>query len=86
LEVPRSPKQLVEAMHWTPPSPNRYKINMDGVVFKEQKMAGVVILIRDEEGRLIGACSKKIEAPLSAIEVEAKAVDLGLQFAKGMSI
>ncbi|XP_050289785.1 uncharacterized protein LOC126727932 [Quercus robur] len=69
-------------MHWTPPSPNRYKINMDGVVFKEQKMVGVVILIRDEEGRLIGACSKKIEAPLGAIEAEAKAVDLGLQFAK----
>ena len=49
-------------------------------------MAGVGILIRDEEGQLIGACSKKIEAPLGAIEVEANVVELGLQFAKDMSI
>ena len=50
-------------------------------------MAGVGILIRDEEGRLVGACSKKIEAPLGAIiEVEAKAAEIGLHFAKDMSI
>lgn len=35
---------------------------------------------------MIGACSKKIEAPLGAIEAEAKAAELGLQFAKDMSI
>ena len=34
----------------------------------------------------VGACSKKIEAPLGAIEAEAKASELGLQFAKDMSI
>ena len=35
---------------------------------------------------MIGACSKKIDAPLGAIEVEAKAVKMGLHFAKDMSI
>ena len=49
-------------------------------------MAGVGILIRDATGQLIGAYSKKIDAPLGAIEAEAKAVELGLQFAKDMSI
>ena len=49
-------------------------------------MAGVGILIRDAEGRLIGACSKKIEALLGVIEAEAKATELGLQFARDMSI
>ena len=44
------------------------------------------IIIRDDAGQLIGAYSKKIEAPLGAIEVEAKAVEMGLQFAKDMSI
>ena len=58
---------------WTPPSPARYKINVDGAVFKEQKSAGVGIIIRDDAGQLIGAYSKEIKAPLGAIEVEAKA-------------
>ena len=49
-------------------------------------MAGVGILIRDAEGHLIGACSRKLKAPLGAIEVEAKAVELGLLFARDVSI
>ena len=44
------------------------------------------ILIRDAEGHLIDACSRKIEAPLGAIEAEAKAVELGLLFARNLSI
>ncbi|XP_075636690.1 uncharacterized protein LOC142608919 [Castanea sativa] len=86
MEVTAYPKQSAEVVVWTPPSPTRYKINVDGAVFKEQKLAGVGILIRDATGQLIGACSKKIEAPLGAIEADAKAVELGLQFAKDMSI
>ena len=81
-----SPKKLGEPVKWKPPSPNRYKVNMDGAVFKEKCMAGVGILIRDAEGHLIGACSRKLAAPLGAIEAEAKVVELGLLFAKDMSI
>ena len=79
-------KQPAAAVVWTPPSPNRYKINVDGAVFKEQKMAGVGILIRDAAGQMIDACNKKLDAPLGAMEVEAKSVELGLKFAKDMSI
>ena len=50
---------------------------MDGVVFALQKRASVGVLIRDAEGRLIRACSKKIMAPFGTIEVEAKAVNVG---------
>ena len=75
-----------EPVKWKPPSLNRYKINMDGAVFKEQRMASVGILIRDAEGQLIGACSRKLEVPLGAIEAEAKAVELGLMFARDLSI
>ena len=50
LDVRVSPQKQTVAVVWTPPSPNRYKINVDGAVFKEQKMAGVGILIRDAEG------------------------------------
>lgn len=71
---------------WTPPPPNSYKINVDGAVFAAHKSAGVGILIRDDGGRVVGACSKKLLAPLGAVEAEAKAIELGLQFAKDMLI
>nr|POE75844.1 hypothetical protein CFP56_05113 [Quercus suber] len=86
LMVSESPKQPAESMKWKPSSSNHYKVNMDGAMFKEQRMAGVGILIKDIEGHLINACSKKLEAPLGAIEAKAKAVELGLQFTKDMSI
>ena len=44
------------------------------------------VLIKDSEGRVVGACSKKIQALLGAMEVEAKAVEFGLKFAKDMLI
>ena len=59
---------------------------MDGAVFKKQRMAGVGILIGDAEGQLIGACSRKLEVPLGAIEAEAEAMELGLMFARDLSI
>lgn len=47
---------------------------------------GIGFLIRDSEGKVVGTCSKKIQAPLRAVEVETKAVEFGLQFAKDMMI
>ena len=71
--------------HWMPPPSEKLKINVDGAVFTSQKAAGVGILVRDE-GRTIGACGKKIWTPLGAVEVKAKAVEFGLQFAKDLLI
>uniref|UniRef100_A0A7N2RE41 RNase H type-1 domain-containing protein n=1 Tax=Quercus lobata TaxID=97700 RepID=A0A7N2RE41_QUELO len=61
-----------------PPWQGRYKINVNGTVFAAQKAVGVGVLIRDAEGRVVGACSKKIMAPLGAVETEAKAFEFGL--------
>ena len=63
---------------WTPPPPTRYKINVDGAVFAAQKSAGIGVIIKDSDGSVIGACSKKIHFALGAVEVEAKAVEFGL--------
>ena len=71
---------------WTPPPHTRYKINVDGVVFVAQKSAGIGVIIRDSDGSVIGACSKKLRFPLGAVEVEAKAIEFGLQFAKDLLI
>ena len=84
-EVPIKPKTTI-VLNWITPTYDRYKINVDGAMFTSQKMAGVGVLIQDAKGRLIGACSKKIMAPLGAIEAESKAFEVGLQFAKDMFI
>ena len=52
----------------------------------KQKAAGVGVVIRDSEGRLEAALSRKIQLPLGAAEVEAKAVEVGLLFAKDVGV
>ena len=59
---------------------------MDGAVFATHKSTRVGILIWDEDGKLVGACSKKLLAPLGAVEAKTKAIELGLQFVKDMII
>lgn len=44
------------------------------------------MVIRDDEGRVEAALSKRIEAPLRALEAEAKAFEAGILFAKDIGI
>ena len=73
-------------MRWSPPPPARYKMNLDGAIFKAQKSVGIGVLIHDEQGRVVVALSQKLNAPLGALEVEAKAVEVALQFARDVGI
>ena len=54
---------------------------MDGAVFMNKKQAGVGVIIRDGDGEVIVALSKKWKCPLGAIEAEAKALEAGVNFA-----
>ena len=65
-------------MRWSPPPSTRYKINLDGAVFKAQKSVGIGVLIRGEQGRVVAMLSQKLNAPLGALEVEAKVVEVAL--------
>ena len=60
------------------------KVNVDGATTKHQNTVGVGSVIRDELGRVIAAMSRKIQAPLGPLEVEAKAFEAGLQLARDM--
>ena len=66
---------------WQPPSQGSYKVNMDGTVFTNRKQAGAGVIIRDGNGEVIAALSKKWKCPLGAIEAEAKALEAGVNFA-----
>nr|POE52452.1 hypothetical protein CFP56_74007 [Quercus suber] len=66
---------------WSPPPTARYKVNIDGSVFSAQKCAGVGVMIKDSNGQVIAALSRNFNEPLGALEVEAKAFEVSLEFA-----
>ena len=55
---------------------------MDGAIFKERNELGVGVIIRDVNGLVVATMCKKFHAPLGPLEVEAKAFESGLHFAK----
>lgn len=71
---------------WAPPPVHGFKVNVDGGGFQGSKTAGIGVIIRDDKGRLEAALSKKIKAPLGAVEAEAMAYEAGLLFAKDIGI
>ena len=85
MEVPMKLSQ-VYVSKWEPLAFPFYKVNIDGAVFKEQKEAGVGVVIRGHVGNFIVGISKKFQCLLGAVEVEAKAFESGLEFVKDMGI
>ena len=71
---------------WLLPSDPLYKVNVDGAVFNARNESGVGAIVRDANGLVVAALTKKIHAPLGPLEVEAKAFELGLEFAKDVRL
>ena len=67
---------------WLPLSNQMYKVTVDGAVFKDRNESGVGVIIRDVNGLVVAAMCKKFHALLGTLEVEAKAFESGLLFAK----
>ena len=76
----------IQQISWVPPQELVYKANVDGVVFLDLKAMGIGTVIKNEKGSVVVALSRKIYAPLGAIEAEAKAFEMGLQFAKDVGV
>ena len=76
---------IERVVSWLPRA-NWFKINVDGAVFASQKAAGLVVIIRDDRGQVKAVMSRKVLAPLGALEAEVKVFEAGLLLATDIGI
>ena len=66
---------------WQAPQAVFVKVNFDGAVFGELNKSGVGVVIRDNNGTILGSCSEKLSQAYKAEETEALAARKALMFA-----
>ena len=71
---------------WTPSSFPWYKVNTDAAVFKNSKSVGIGVVVRDHEGSVLAALSKRPPLPLGPLEAEAKAMEEAISFATDIGL
>ena len=77
IKLPVAPHNVT----WSPPSNSWYKINVNGVVFKQLQAIGIGVIAQDHEGQALAAMSKKLWVPLSPLEAKAQAMVESIIFA-----
>ncbi|XP_042939490.1 uncharacterized protein LOC122274519 [Carya illinoinensis] len=65
---------------WQLPPQGTTKLNVDGAIFHTNGSAGVGLILRDWEGKVLLAVSKKEVAVMEPLEIELIATLRGLQF------
>ena len=86
VQDPLIPSVCRSQTSWLPPEPGFYKADVDGAVFKNLSNAGTGVLIRDYKGQVVAALSQRFFAPLGPLEVEAKAMEAAVIFARDVGI
>uniref|UniRef100_A0A803QS69 Reverse transcriptase domain-containing protein n=1 Tax=Cannabis sativa TaxID=3483 RepID=A0A803QS69_CANSA len=81
LGSPNEPNR-VSLEHWTPPTFPKYKVNVDGALFPNEKSYGIGLVARDSFGLVIQAKTLKKAGDLQPHEVEAIGIKEALSWIK----
>ncbi|XP_075663127.1 uncharacterized protein LOC142632642 [Castanea sativa] len=71
---------------WLPPPGNLVKINFDGAVFSRENISGIGVVVRDENGLVLGSCTKRLSQAYSVMETEAMEAATALVFASELGV
>ena len=68
-------------VHWQPLMDLCFKVNVDGATFAQSQTVGIGVLVRDFGRRVEATLNISLSMPLGPLEIEAKAMEEGVQFA-----
>lgn len=80
------PKTIPGRTKWRPPLREMYKTNFDRAVFVESREAGIRVVIRNSNGKVVAVLSEKIPYPNSMEVLKALATRRATQFAVEVGI
>ena len=82
----QSPVRTRPQVNWSPPPAENFKVNFDGATFKEFRMAGLGIVIRNSLGQPIASLSELVNLPYSSDIVEAMVAARAIHFAQEIGL
>ena len=82
----QSPVRTRPRVNWSPPPVENFKVNFDGAMFKEFRMAGLGVVIRNSLGQPIASLSELVNLPYSSDIVEAMAAARAIHFAQEIGL
>ena len=84
--VERSERKLARTQRWAPPVAGVYKVNYDGAYFADKEKAGIGVVVRNEQGQVMGSLAKKIEMPSTVEILEAMAARRAMLFMEELGL
>ena len=62
------------------------KINFDGAVFSKENKSGIGVVVRNENGLVLGSCTKRLSQAYSATEIKTMVATTTLVFASELGV
>ena len=62
------------------------KINFDGTVFSKENKSEIGVVVRNENGLVLGSCTKRLSQSYNATEIEAMAATTALVFTSELGV